>query len=292
MASAGAADACARSRRAIGHPLSQTETMRDMRPLDEPLTGTTVAATLQGCTPSPLCYCPKAVARCRSGSNAPARGRSTRPPDTPFSQHHQRYGVHRGGKIEPAAASEVEITLNRGGHKGRSRFRAQRLLKRPQCVLIAIDLDEKQPADIEAQLAQALTIRRTKVDERAACDDEHRRTWSPLLCKPHQGGHECERRGLVAVGFSADLMQHPTGKPRTRKMPIGLAGPEQEGGRRDWPHVRASLQLGKHVAECGNALHPSSLGEAASGQSDRWGTNRIITFTWAAIILYWRRDKT
>src|SRR5262245_17315768 len=76
MASAGAPEAlrvCARSRRAIGHDFSQTETIRDMIPLQLPLTGAAVAAALERRLPSPGGEGVEAVATSRRGGDAPAR---------------------------------------------------------------------------------------------------------------------------------------------------------------------------------------------------------------------------
>src|SRR6185436_19875263 len=45
--SPGDAEACALSRRAIGHAFNQTETMRDMIPFDKPRSGTAMATALE-----------------------------------------------------------------------------------------------------------------------------------------------------------------------------------------------------------------------------------------------------
>ena len=52
LAATGDAEACALSRRAIGQSLNQTETMRDMVPLDNPFSGPTLAAALEVHTPA------------------------------------------------------------------------------------------------------------------------------------------------------------------------------------------------------------------------------------------------
>src|SRR5206468_2873384 len=53
--------ACACRRRAIGQDLSQTETMRDMVPLDQPAAGMAVAAAFERQVPSTECECAEAV---------------------------------------------------------------------------------------------------------------------------------------------------------------------------------------------------------------------------------------
>ena len=74
MASAGAAKACARMRRAIGHAFSQTETMRDMVPLNKPLTGTAVATAIKCQMPSRAGKCTEGVACGGRRLHGPPRG--------------------------------------------------------------------------------------------------------------------------------------------------------------------------------------------------------------------------
>src|SRR5204863_2937654 len=98
MLSAGAAEV--RSRRAIGQAFNHTETMRDMIPLDKPVSRMAVAATLQRGAPPPVSQDAETVT-CRGCRRYPPPGCGrTRSCGLCRTQKHQRRANGRGGEIE------------------------------------------------------------------------------------------------------------------------------------------------------------------------------------------------
>ena len=95
------------------------------------------------------------------------------------AQHDERRALRAGRQVEPAARGEVEAAGDGAGHRCRSTG-PQRLLQRPQRVLVGPGLDEDQPADIEAQLGEAVAVGSAELGERAPGGDEHGRA-SPRL---------------------------------------------------------------------------------------------------------------
>src|SRR5689334_15921198 len=98
------------------------------------------------------------------------------------------------GKVQPAARGQIETTRDGAGDHGRSRWRSQRLLERPQRVLVALRLDQQQATGIEAELDEPVGVRRAEIRQAAPLSDEHGEAGTQPQRYSRRGEEETERR--------------------------------------------------------------------------------------------------
>ena len=133
-----------------------------------------------------------------------------------------------GGEVQPAAGGQVEAARERAGDHGRPRRRSQRLLERPQGVLVAPGLDQQQAAGIEAELDEPVAVGRAEIGEAAPLGDEHGGAGARMQRCSRQREEETECRGTVAMGGGGDLVQHAAGKAGARQMGMHLLHAERQ----------------------------------------------------------------
>jgi hypothetical protein len=184
--------------------------------------GASVAAAFERDAPSAEGERAEAIATSRCGGDAPARccrARSRR--DRRAQQDEGRAGPC-GRKVQPAAYGQVEIALDRAGHRRGRDLGPKRLLHRPQRVLVEARLREDQSADIEAQPVLPMAVEFAEIPEAAARGNQNGRTAMDSERMNHQRNGEAEGRRPVAIGCRHHLMKCAACQAGARKMPIDL----------------------------------------------------------------------
>ena len=123
---------------------------------------------------------------------------------------------------------EIEVARDRAGDHGRPGLGAQRVLDRPERVLVGLRFDDEQPADVEAELGEAVAAGLAEIRQRPPRGDEHGRTWARTQRCRRQGEQETEGRRPVAVGGCGHLMEDAARKAGARQVGLHLRHPERE----------------------------------------------------------------
>ena len=227
--------------------------MRDMVPLDKPLSGTAVAAALQRHAPARASEGAEAVAGGRCGGDAPARGggaralprwgcaggraawRARRPPGSAG-------GCVVRSRLPPIAPATMA---------GRASDRNVSSMVQSASLSVA-RLDDEQPADIEAELGEAVAVGLAEIRESPPRGDEHGRAGARAQRRRRQGEQETEGRRPVAVARPGHLMEDAAGKAGPRQVGMHLRHAERQvlglGAGRDgspaWPRPGAGRRCG------------------------------------------------
>ena len=143
------------------------------------------------------------------------------------------------------------LPRDRAGDHGRPGLGPQRVLERPERILVGARFDDEEPADVEAELGEAVAIGLAEVRQSPPRGDEHGRTRARMQRCRRQGEQETERRRPVAVAPRGHLMEDAAGQAGTRQKGLQLRYAEREvpglGSR------RRGLELCQGLAQGGDA---------------------------------------
>jgi hypothetical protein len=222
------------------------------------VTGASVAAAFERDAPSAEGERAEAIATRRRGGDAPARCRRARSRRDGRAQQDEGRAGSSGREVQPATHGQVEIALDRAGHRRGSDLRLQGLLHRPQRILVEARLHEDQPADVDAQPVQPMAIGLSEIRKAATRGNQHRRTATGCEGMAHQRYGEAEGCRPVFMGCRDHLMKRTACQSRCRKVPIDLRHTERQRHRHC---VRECVfQAGDGLSKSGdrlNSLHES-----------------------------------
>lgn len=218
------------------------------------------------------------IARGGRGGDAPARGGRTCgvPART---QKGERGGRSRCSEVEAPGRGEIDAARDGAGHHGDVALRLQSFLDSPEGIHVLARLHENELADIEAELAQAVSVGMPEVAQCPPRHDQHRGAFASLLGNGKQGEGEAESGRTIGI-ISRYFVENARRKPVAREMRVQIA--ERQGRLRKC-RPRGGLEAGDGFSQL---CKPSLLRRRRLGgrrtpggvrRSIGFGSNRVRT---------------